>query len=101
MTIIHLARVVLHIQTFSEDDAVEFFLENHVCMGILQMLLSLIVLVINRKFFIQGFGVLLHKGTNMDTLVALGSSASFGYSLAALFVMAYAMGNGDTSMRWP
>ena len=75
---------------------VPFFLENHVCMGILQMLLSLIVLVINRKFFIQGFGVLLHKGTNMDTLVALGSSASFGYSLAALFVMAYAMGNGDT-----
>ena len=55
---------------------VPFFLENHVCMGILQMLLSLIVLVINRKFFIQGFGVLLHKGTNMDTLVALGSSAS-------------------------
>ena len=74
---------------------VPFFLENHVCMGIFQMLLSLIILVINRKFFIQGFGAVLHRSTNMDTLVALGSSASFGYSLVALFVMAYAMGNGD------
>ena len=71
------------------------FLENPVCMGLLQMILSLIVLVINRKFFTQGFGALLHRATNMDTLVALGSSASFAYSLAALFVMAWAMGRGD------
>lgn len=71
------------------------FLENHVCMGIWQMLLTLVILGINRKFFTQGFGALIHKSTNMDTLVALGSSASFGYSLAALFLMAYAMGNGD------
>ncbi len=76
---------------------VPFFLENPVCMGILQMLLCLIVLVINRKFFIQGFGAVLHKSTNMDTLVALGSAASFGYSLVALFVMAWAMGEGDTA----
>ena len=73
------------------------FLENHVCMGILQMLLCLIILVINRKFFVQGFGAVLHGGSNMDTLVALGSTASFGYSLVALFAMAYAMGNGDTA----
>lgn len=75
---------------------VPFFMENPVCMGIVQMLLSLIVLIINRKFFIQGFGALTHRSTNMDTLVALGSSASFGYSLVALIAMAYAMGKGDS-----
>ena len=73
------------------------FLENHVCMGILQMLLCAVVLLINRKFFIQGFGAVLHGGTNMDTLVALGSTASFLYSLVALFAMAWAMGRGDTA----
>lgn len=71
--------------------------ENHVCLGILEMLLSLIVLFINRKFFTKGFGAVLHGGSNMDTLVALGSAASFGYSLAALFSMAYAMGEHDTA----
>ena len=71
-------------------------LENHVCMGIWQMLLCTVILLINRKFFVQGFGAMLHGGTNMDTLVALGSSASFLYSLAALFLMADAMGRGDT-----
>ena len=71
------------------------FLENHVCMGILQMLLCMVILYINRKFFTQGFGAVLHGSTNMDTLVALGSSASFLYSLGALFVMAYAQGLGD------
>jgi Cu2+-exporting ATPase len=76
---------------------VPVFLHNPVCMGLLQMLLSLIVLLINRRFFTQGFGALLHRATNMDTLVALGSAASFGYSLAALFVMAWAQGNGDSA----
>ena len=73
------------------------FLENHVCMGIWQMLLCAVVLLINRKFFVQGFGAVLHGGTNMDTLVALGSTASFLYSLVALFAMAYAMGRGDSA----
>ena len=71
------------------------FLENHVCMGLWQMLLCAAVLIINRKFFVQGFGAVLHGGTNMDTLVALGSGASFLYSLVALFAMAWAMGKGD------
>ncbi|MCR4671934.1 MAG: heavy metal translocating P-type ATPase [Lachnospiraceae bacterium] len=76
--------------------SVPMIFHNHVCLGILEMLLSLIVLFINRNFFIKGFGAVLHKSTNMDTLVAMSSAASFGYSLAALFIMAYAMGNGDT-----
>ncbi len=69
--------------------------ENSVCLCIFQMLLSLAVLIINKDFFIRGFGAVLHKSSNMDTLVALGSSASFLYSLTSLFLMAYAMGNGD------
>ena len=55
-----------------------FFNGNHVAMGLLQLLLTVIVMVINQKFFISGFKGLLHGSPNMDTLVALGSSASFG-----------------------
>lgn len=77
---------------------IPFFLENPVAMGLWQMILSWIVLMINQHFFIQGFGAVLHRTTNMDTLVALGSSASFAYSTVALFVMIYAMGEGDQEL---
>ena len=64
------------------------FLEgNHVAMGLIQMLLTIIIMVINQKFFISGFKGLLHKAPNMDTLVALGSGAAFVYSTYALFAM--------------
>ncbi|MCI6199284.1 MAG: heavy metal translocating P-type ATPase, partial [Proteobacteria bacterium] len=74
---------------------IPLFLENGVCMGIMQLILSSVVLFMNRKFFTGGFGAFLHRSTNMDTLVALGSSASFLYSLTALFAMASEMGKGN------
>ena len=58
-----------------------FFAENHVAMGLLQLLLTVIIMVINQKFFISGFKSLWHRAPNMDTLVALGSGASFVYSV--------------------
>ena len=64
-----------------------FLAGNHVAMGLYQMLLTILVMVINQKFFISGFTSLLHKAPNMDTLVALGSGASFAYSTYALFSM--------------
>ena len=73
----------------------EFFNGNHVAMGLLQLLLTVAVLVINQKFFISGFKGLIHGAPNMDTLVALGSAASFGYSVYALFAMTAAQVNGD------
>ncbi len=69
--------------------------ENHVALGLLELLLSLIIMVINGRFFTSGFGSLRHGAPNMDTLVALGSTASFGYSLVELFIMIDAMGKGD------
>ena len=69
--------------------------ENHVAIGILQLLLTGVIMVINQKFFISGFKGLIHGAPNMDTLVALGSAASFGYSLYALFAMTAAQMNGD------
>ena len=72
-----------------------FFAENHVAMGILQLLLAGIVMVINQKFFISGFKGLLHGAPNMDTLVALGSGASFVWSTYALFAMSDAQLHGD------
>ena len=72
-----------------------FFAENHVAMGLLQLLLTGIVMVINQKFFISGFRGLLHRAPNMDTLVALGSGASFVYSVYALFAMTDAQVRGD------
>ncbi len=68
---------------------------NHVAMGLAQLLLTVIVMVINQKFFINGFKGLLHGAPNMDTLVALGSGASFGYSTYALFAMTVAQVNMD------
>ena len=64
-----------------------FFDGNHVAMGLLQLLLTVGVMVINQKFFINGFKSLFHRAPNMDTLVALGATASFGYSVYVLFAM--------------
>ncbi len=75
----------------------EFFADNHVAMGLLQLLLSAAVMVINQKFFINGFKGLLHRAPNMDTLVALGSAASFGWSVYALFEMLEARSKGRTT----
>lgn len=72
-----------------------FFEANHIAMGMLQLLLSAIVMIINQKFFISGFKGLLHKAPNMDTLVAMGSGASFIYSTYALFMMTDAQLKGD------
>ena len=72
-----------------------FFENNHVAMGLLQLLLTGIVMVINQKFFISGFKSLFHRAPNMDTLVALGSGASFVYSTYALFAMTDAQVRGD------
>ena len=72
-----------------------FMKDNHVMMGLLQMLLTIAVMVINQKFFISGFKGLIHRAPNMDTLVALGSGASFVYSTYALFAMTDAQMHGD------
>ena len=72
-----------------------FYEGNHVAMGLTQMLLTIIVMVINQKFFISGFTSLFHRAPNMDTLVALGATAAFGYSTYALFAMTAAQVAGD------
>lgn len=72
-----------------------FFAENHVASGLLQLLLTVIIMVINQKFFISGFKCLLNKSPNMDTLVALGSGASFVWSVYALFMMTDAQLSGN------
>ncbi|MDY3249773.1 MAG: heavy metal translocating P-type ATPase, partial [Candidatus Choladocola sp.] len=72
-----------------------FFNENHVAMGLVQLLLAAAVMVINQKFFVSGFRGLIHRAPNMDTLVALGSGASFVYSTYALFAMTDAQVKGD------
>ena len=73
-----------------------FFEGNHVAMGLIELLLAAAVMVINQKFFISGFKGLLHRAPNMDTLVALGSGASFVYSTYALFAMTAQQARGDT-----
>lgn len=72
-----------------------YFADNHVAMGLLQLLLTAIVMIINQKFFISGFKSLWHKAPNMDTLVALGAGAAFVYSTYALFAMTDAQAHGD------
>ena len=72
-----------------------FLKDNHVAMGLIQLLLTVIIMVINQKFFISGFKGLIHRAPNMDTLVALGSGASFLYSTYALFAMTDAQMRGD------
>ncbi|MEF2811805.1 MAG: heavy metal translocating P-type ATPase [Oscillospiraceae bacterium] len=74
-----------------------FFDRNHVAMGLLQMLLTIIIMVINQKFFISGFKSLWHRAPNMDALVALGATAAFGYSTFALFAMTDAQVRGDAA----
>ena len=73
-----------------------FMKDNHVAMGLYQLLITGFIMVINQKFFISGFKGLLHRAPNMDTLVALGATASFGYSVYALFAMSGAVVLGDT-----
>ena len=70
---------------------------NHVALGLTQLLLTTIVMVINQKFFVSGFRGLIHRAPNMDTLVALGSGASYGYSLYALYAMTGAQMRGDAA----
>lgn len=72
-----------------------FLADNHVAMGLVQLLLTVIIMVINQKFFISGFKALLHGAPNMDSLVALGAGASFIYSTYALFAMTDALCRGD------
>ncbi len=73
-----------------------FMAGNHVMMGLLQLILTAIIMVINQRFFVSGFKGLMHRSPNMDTLVALGSSAAFIYSTVALFAMTDASYKGDT-----
>ena len=72
-----------------------FYADNHVAMGLTQLLLTVIIMVINQRFFISGFKALWHRAPNMDTLVALGSTAAFVYSTYALFAMTGAQVRGD------
>ena len=74
-----------------------FFHDNHVAMGLLQLLLSAVIMVINQKFFVSGFKSLFHRAPNMDTLIALGSSAAFLYSTVVLFLMSYAQVHSGTN----
>ncbi len=79
-----------------------FFDNNHVAMGLLQLLLTVVIMVINQKFFISGFKSLWRRSPNMDTLVALGATAAFGYSTFALFAMtdAQVKGNAEVVMSY-
>ena len=79
----------------------KWFDGNHVAMGLVQLVLTGLIMVINQRFFISGFRALLHRAPNMDTLVALGASAAFLWSLCVLFVMTRAVVDGDeeTVMR--
>ena len=74
-----------------------FMENNHIAMGLAQMLFAIIIMVINQNFFISGFKGLIHRSPNMDTLVALGSGASFVYSTYALYAMTVAQTKGDMS----
>lgn len=74
-----------------------FLARDHVAMGLMQLLLTAVVMVINQKFFIRGTQGLLHRAPNMDTLVSLGAAAAFGYSTVALFAMSNASSRGDTA----
>ncbi|MDE6664164.1 MAG: heavy metal translocating P-type ATPase [Lachnospiraceae bacterium] len=79
-----------------------FFNDNHIAMGLVQLLLTIAIMIINQKFFISGFKSLAHAAPNMDTLVALGASASLVYSIYALFAMtdAQIQGNSEAVMNY-
>lgn len=70
---------------------------NHVAMGLYELLLAMLVMVINQKFFVSGFKALIHRAPNMDTLIALGAGSAFGYSVFALFAMTAAVQKNDTA----
>ena len=70
---------------------------NHVAMGLYELLLAMLVMVINQKFFVSGFKALIHRAPNMDTLIALGAGSAFGYSVFALFAMTAALQKNDTA----
>ena len=72
--------------------------DNHVAMGLIQMLLTIIIMVINQRFFISGFTSLIHRAPNMDTLVAMGATAAFSYSTYALFAMTVAQTAGNNKL---
>ncbi len=72
-----------------------FFDHNPVAIGLVQMILAAVVMLINKKFFVNGVSGIMHRAPNMDTLVALGSAAAFGYSVVALFAMTGAQATGD------
>ena len=76
----------------------EFMADNHVAMGLVQMLFTIAIMVINQRFFISGFKGMIHRAPNMDTLVALGSTAAFIYSVYALFAMTDQMVSGNSDM---
>lgn len=76
----------------------KFYDGNHIAMGLTQLLLTVIIMVINQKFFISGYKSLIHGAPNMDTLVALGATAAFGYSTFALFAMTKAQAAGDMEL---
>ncbi len=79
-----------------------YFDHNHIAMGLVQLLLTIMIMVINQRFFVSGFKSLLRRSPNMDTLVALGAGASFVYSVYALFAMtdAQVSGNADDVMKY-
>lgn len=77
---------------------IPWFENNALALGLLQLLLTITVMIINKKFFVNGFGALLHRSPNMDTLVALGSSAAFIYSTVILFIMTDSVNSGNTEM---
>lgn len=79
-----------------------FLANDHVAVGLAQLLLTAVIMVINQRFFISGFKGIIHRAPNMDTLVALGSAAAFGYSVYALFMMsnAQAAGNHELAMSY-
>lgn len=76
----------------------DFLSDNHIAMGLVQLLLCTIIMVINQKFFINGFKGIIHRSPNMDTLVAIGSGASYIYSVYALFAMTDAQLNGNSQL---
>ena len=78
--------------------APEVFEKNHIAMGLTEMLFTIIIMIINKKFFVSGLKGLINKAPNMDTLVALGSGASFGYSLYVLYAMTFAQVDGNMEL---
>ena len=80
---------------FPVPDAFE---KNHIAMGLTEMLFTIIIMIINKKFFVSGLKGLINKAPNMDTLVALGSGASFGYSLYVLYAMTFAQVDGNMEL---